>query len=138
MRYTLTLRVFKPDERAGGFRFADHLEQVPNWSDALIVDVGPRPDGTGLSAWAAWNSEVQGANDTCDPITDGLPADRQHPAQLTREGGDYVCGIPLPEAARALPVLGANASLKISVRDCGAGTVRAKPDLSRPAATGAA
>lgn len=123
MRYTLTLRVFKLDERAGGFRFADHLEQVPDWSDSLIVDVGPRADGPGLSAWVAWNSEVHGANDTFDPITDGLPANRQHAAQLTREGGDYVCGIPLPDAARALPVLGASAGLTISVHDrSGAGT----------------
>ena len=33
MRYTLTLRVFKLDQQNGTFRFADHLEQVPDWAD---------------------------------------------------------------------------------------------------------
>jgi hypothetical protein len=117
MRYTLSLRVFKLDQQNGSFRFADHLEQVPDWADTLIVDVGPDEEGTGLSAWAAWNSEVAGANDQYDPITDGLPAAQQHPTEPTREGGDYVCRVPLPAAARALPVLGANASIKISVHD---------------------
>ena len=60
MRHTLTLRVFKLDERDGSFRFADHLEQVPDWADSLIVDVGPDEAGTGLAAWAAWNSAVLG------------------------------------------------------------------------------
>ena len=117
MRYTLTLRVFKLDEQGGTFRFADHLEQVPDWADSLIVDVGPREDGTGLAAWAAWNSAVHGANDQFDPITKGLPEGQQDPLGLTREGAGYVGRIPLPEAARALPVLGQDAGLKVSVTD---------------------
>ncbi len=117
MRYTLTLRVFKLDEQNGSFRFADHLEQVPDWSDSLIVDVGPDEEGTGLSAWAAWNSAVAGANDQYDPITDGLPAGQQHPIEPTRADGDYICHVPLPAVARHLPVLGENASIKISVHD---------------------
>ena len=117
MRYTLTLRVFKLDEQNGSFRFADHLEQVPDWSDSLIVDVGPNEEGAGLSAWAAWNSAVAGANDQYDPITEGLPAGQQHPIEPAREGGDYVCRVALPAAARALPVLGENATIKISVHD---------------------
>jgi hypothetical protein len=122
MRYTLTLRVFKLDQGPGGFRFAEHLEQVPDWADSLIVDIGPAEDRTGLSAWMAWNSEVKGANDQYDPITSGLPADQQHPTEFTREGDNYVCRVPLPAAARALPVLGENADIKISVRDRSPGT----------------
>jgi hypothetical protein len=118
MRYTLTLRVFKLNQRAGGFQFTNHLEQVADWEDSLIVDMGPDEYGTGLSAWVAWKSAVNGANDTYDPITNGLPADQQHPTQPTREeGGDYVCRIPLPRAARALPILGEKADIKISVHD---------------------
>ena len=117
MRYTLTLRVFKLDEQNGSFRFADHLEQVPDWSDSLIVDVGPDEEGTGLSAWVAWNSAVAGTNDQYDPITDGLPVGQQHPAELAGADGDYVCHVPLPAVAQALPVLGENASIKISVHD---------------------
>jgi hypothetical protein len=117
MRYTLTLRVFKLNERAGGFRFADHLEQVPDWADSLIVDIGPHEDGIGLQAWAAWNSAVAGPNDQFDPITDGLPAEQRPPTEFTREDGDYVCHIALPATAQALPVLGKAAGLKISVHD---------------------
>ena len=117
MRYTLSLRVFKLSERAGGFRFAEHLEQVPDWTDSLIVDVGPDGDGAGLRTWVAWNSAVKGANDEYDPITDGLLADQRHPAEATWEGSEYVCRIPLPAAAQALPVLGAKVGIKISVGD---------------------
>lgn len=108
MRYTLTLRVFKLDQLDGSFRFTDHLEQVPDWTDSLIVDVGPHPDGTGLTAWAAWNSAVNGANDSYDPITAA-------PLQLSRENGGYTGYVTLPAAARALPVLGGQARIRISV-----------------------
>ena len=102
MRYTLTLRVFKLDQQNGTFRFANHLEQVPDWADSLIVDVGPRAGGTGLGAWAAWNSAVHGANDQFDPITDGLPDGQRNPLAISREGDAYLGHIPLPPGARAL------------------------------------
>ena len=117
MRYTLTLRVFKLDQQGGTFRFADHLEQVPDWTDSLIVDVGPRQDGTGPAAWAAWNSAVHGANNQFDPITEGLPEGQRDPLELAREGAAYACRIPLPAGARALPVLGQAAVLTITVTD---------------------
>jgi hypothetical protein len=117
MRYTLTLRVFKLDQQGGTFRFADHLEQIPDWTDSLIMDVGPREDGTGLAAWAAWNSAVYGANDQFDPITEGLPEGQRDPLKLAQEGVGYVGRIQLPEAARALAVLSGAASLTISVTD---------------------
>jgi pimeloyl-ACP methyl ester carboxylesterase len=117
MRYTLTLRVFKLNQQNGTFRFADHLEQVPDWADSLIVDVGPREGGTGLAAWAAWNSAVHGANDQFDPITEGLPEGQRNPLEISREGDAYVGHIPLPLGARALPVLGPDAALTISVGD---------------------
>jgi hypothetical protein len=126
MRYTLTLRVFKLDERDGGFRFDDHLEQVPDWADSLIVDVGPHEDGQRLAAWAAWNSAVEGPNDQFDPITDGLPQEQRKPTEFTREGDTYVCRVPLPPGARALPVLGETAGLKFSVHD-------RQPPTSQPA-----
>ena len=117
MRYTITLRVFKLDQQGGTFRFADHLEQVPDWADSLIADVGPNQDGTGLAAWVAWNSAVHGANDQFDPITEALPEGQRDPLELARAAAGYVGRVPLPEAARALPVLGQGASLTISVTD---------------------
>ena len=116
-RYSLSLRVYQLDERAGAFRFADHLEQVPDWSDSLIVDVGPDNAGTGLQAWLAWNSRVRGSIAAFDPITDGLPEPERHPAPLERDNGHWQCRIDLPAAARELPILGPAARLTITITD---------------------
>ena len=117
LRYVLSLRVFKVVERGGFFSFGDHLEQVPDWSDSLIVDVGPNEAGTGLQAWAAWNSQVAGPNDELDPITEGLPADKRDPITFDTTAGMRSCDITLPAVGQALPVLGAGAHITIQVTD---------------------
>ena len=122
MRYTITLRVFKLDQQGGTFRFADHLEQVPDWADSLIADVGPepRPDGAG----GLGGVELRG-------IRRQRPVRPDHRGAARRAAGSpgagpgragYVGRVPLPEAARALPVLGQAASLTISVTDRTAGS----------------
>jgi hypothetical protein len=116
-RYSLALRVYEVDERAGSFRFAEHLEQVPDWSDSLIVDVGPNDTGTGLQAWLAWNSQVGGPITAFDPITDGLQEPQRHPVQLTRENTHWQCHADFPETAQALPILGPAARLTITITD---------------------
>jgi hypothetical protein len=121
-RYSLSLRVYQLDERAGGFRFADHLEQVPDWSDSLIVDVGPDETGTGLHAWLAWNSRVRGSIAAFDPITDGLPEPERRPAPLVRDNDHWQCRIDLPGTARELPILGPAARLTITITDRDAAT----------------
>jgi hypothetical protein len=105
MRYTLTLRVYKLVEADGVFRFADHLEQVPDWADTLIVDVG-----ADLQAWAAWNSEVAGPLDAYDPIS-------ASPLNLVRTEGAIYGRVELPATARALPALGPDATLGLRVVD---------------------
>jgi hypothetical protein len=117
LRYVLGLRVFKLVQTDRAFRFADHLEQVPDWGDALIVDVGPDDGGQGLAAWLAWNSQVAGPNDELDPITEGLPVDARHPVSFHREGKTRICRVDLPEIAQALPILGPQAHLTIRVTD---------------------
>jgi pimeloyl-ACP methyl ester carboxylesterase len=118
LRYVLTLRVFKLVESGAFFRFENHLEQVPDWADTLIVDVGPNESGTGLTAWPAWNSEVGGPNDEIDPITEGLPLERRGPVSLQNEGdGILTCQVDLPAMAKSLPVLGQGARLSIEIRD---------------------
>ncbi len=117
LRHALSLRVFKLVERGGGFRFAEHLEQVADWADSLIVDVGPNAEGDGLQAWVAWNSEVAGPHDELDPITDGLSPDRRGASPFSSSGGTWSCRVDLPPVARALPVLGPDAHLTISVTD---------------------
>jgi hypothetical protein len=110
VRYSLTLRVAKLTQSDNSFDFAEHLEQVPDWADTAIFDVGPNPTRDGLAAWAAWNSEVEGANDQKDPIT----PDR---TQVIHTDGHWQFHLPLPAAARALPILGDNATLLITVTD---------------------
>jgi hypothetical protein len=67
LRYVLTLRVFRLVERGSFFRFEEHLEQVPDWADTLIVDVGSDGTSTDPMAWPAWNSEVAGPTTPSTP-----------------------------------------------------------------------
>jgi len=117
LRYVLSLSVSKLVERGGFFSFGEHLEQVSDWSDSLIVDVGPNDAGTGLQAWAAWNSEVAGPNDVLDPITEGLPAGKRDPISFDTTEGMRSCDITLPSVAQALPILGPRAHITIQVTD---------------------
>jgi hypothetical protein len=110
-RHVLGLRVYQLDERGGVFRFGDHLEQVPDWADSLIVDIGPDPEGHGADAWAAWNHDVGAPNATVDPIGARL--------KLTNRDGVLTASIPLPDSARSLPILGATAALAFELNDRG-------------------
>ncbi|MGV9713627.1 esterase/lipase family protein [Gordonia sp. NPDC003424] len=119
-RYSLTLRVSKVVEREHNFDFANHLEQLFDWADSLIVDVGPNADATGIMAFAAWNSMVGGPVDQFDPITEGLanPAARATPIQARRlDLGSWSFAVPLPEVAQKLPIFGGAAHLTIEVTD---------------------
>lgn len=117
MRHVLSLRIFKLVERGGAFHFAEHLEQVPEWSDSLIVDVGSSDAEGPLQAWAAWNSEVQGSNEEQDPITEGFPEGRREAISFNDAQGTFSCDIALPTVARSLAVLGPQAHLTIRVTD---------------------
>ncbi|TDC25882.1 alpha/beta hydrolase [Streptomyces sp. 8K308] len=120
LRHAFSLRVFTLNEDDGRIHLTDHLEQVPAWADTLIVDIRPGGaggEGAGLEAWVAWNSMVAGSPESFDPITDGLPAEARTPAAWRRENGKHVADIALPPTARALAVLGPNATLRVEVRD---------------------
>jgi pimeloyl-ACP methyl ester carboxylesterase len=110
-RYVVTLRVFKLVQTGGAFDFRDHLEQVSEWADSLIVDVGPAGTGAGLGAWTAWNADVLSA-------LDAVP---RMPNQLTLErdaaSGRLVGTVELPDTARSLPIFGEHANLRITVTD---------------------
>ncbi|HEX5190748.1 MAG TPA: hypothetical protein VFW16_14475 [Streptosporangiaceae bacterium] len=110
-RYSLTLRVYQLDQQAGSFNFGDHLEQVPDWADTLVADVGPNAAGTGLQTWLAWNSEVPGPIANFDPIT-------AEPVQLARvTDHQWQARLAMPTQARQLPILGQNATLTITITD---------------------
>ncbi|MFD5316862.1 hypothetical protein [Streptomyces sp. NPDC127098] len=117
LRYALTLRVFSLREDGGRLHLGEHLEQVPAWADTLVVDVQPGADDAGLTAWAAWNSAVDGPPDRFDPITEGLPDGARGPLEWRREDRDLLADVPLPATARALTVLGPDAALRLAVRD---------------------
>jgi pimeloyl-ACP methyl ester carboxylesterase len=108
-RYVLTLRVTKLVSSGGTFDFTDHLEQVFDWSDSLIVDVGDNPASDGLEAYTGWNSTVPGAIDSYAR----MPA----PLELSPVGDVFHGFVDLPESARALPVLGDRSRLRITVKD---------------------
>ncbi|WP_327700992.1 alpha/beta hydrolase [Streptomyces decoyicus] len=107
-RYTLVLRVFHLVEKSGRFFWEDHLEQVPDWEDTLIVDVGRRSlyEETGWQAWAAWNSGVPGSIDDTDPIA-------AEPCRMVEDGEDLHTEIPTPEMVR--PILGSESRLRLTV-----------------------
>jgi len=110
-RYSLTLRVAKLVQQDSSFDFSEHLEQVPDWADTAIFDIGPDDAGDGLQAWAAWNSEVSGAIDQFDPIT-------PNPCPIARAtDGRWRFQLPLPATAQALPILGPNATLSLTITD---------------------
>lgn len=106
-RFALQLRVFRVVERSGLFDFTNHLEQIADWEDTLIADIG-YPDDTSTTGepqvWAAWNSAVSGVIAASDPIGD-------KPLQLAGPGYE----IQLPGTARA--ILGGGAALCFTVTD---------------------
>jgi pimeloyl-ACP methyl ester carboxylesterase len=114
-RYTLVLRVFHLRETNGGFFWTGHLEQVADWEDTLIVDIGRSDDDEvdALRAWIAWNSTVAGAIDTFDPITKGLHRGEHKDLAFTRRGDDLFGEIPLPEISRT--ILGAEARICLTI-----------------------
>lgn len=99
-RYVLSLSVFRLRLTDHGFDFADHVEGVSDWDDALVVDVGP--SGDRLSAWAGWRSELPDAVSSPTQMKPEL-----HFQQAAgRPAGTLAATVDLPEAARKLPIFG--------------------------------
>ena len=115
MRYTITLRLFPVHEADGAFDFSNSIEQVPLWQDSLIVDVEPRADDNALTAHAAWNETVPGANQNPEPITSQLPPVQGEELTFQADGQDLVASIGLPERALRPEVLGSQARVRFTV-----------------------
>jgi len=115
MRYTITLRLFRVRDTNGIFDFSNSIEQVPLWSDALIVDVDPGQDGNGLEAHAVWNSALPGASQNPASIPDQLPAGAAEPLNFQLDGQTLVASVALPDAVRAAGLLGGQAGLQLTV-----------------------
>jgi pimeloyl-ACP methyl ester carboxylesterase len=59
-RYALHLKVISLDQKGGIFGFGDHLEQIADREDTLVVDVAVREDGLVEEVRWQWNSELPG------------------------------------------------------------------------------
>ena len=108
-RYALTLRVYQVITRNGVFDFSSNLEQVGDWQDVLIVDIGRAADGR-FGAWTGWNSAVPGAINQLGQMADALT--------LTPDPQDrnvIHAVLDLPAAARALPIFGPAAQLAFTI-----------------------
>ena len=55
-RYSLQLSILHLQQEHHLFFWRNHLETLPEWEDALILDVGPGDDEDGEHLWAAWQT----------------------------------------------------------------------------------
>ncbi|GII25016.1 esterase/lipase family protein [Planosporangium mesophilum] len=111
-RYALGLRVLRLQEHHDTFLWGDHLEQIPEWEDTLIADVGTddaAPDAS-VGTWAAWNSDVRQTIAATDPIS-------AEPLKFSEDGGTLIASVPLPPSGRYL--FGDHARLRMTVSQWG-------------------
>ncbi|MFF3405244.1 hypothetical protein ACFYW8_03315 [Streptomyces sp. NPDC002742] len=104
MRYALHLRILSLHRRDGLLSFNDHLEQVADFDDILVIDVGADPAAPAISA--GWNSEITGR--ISDYVPEGRTRADENPAP-----GVWVNHIELP--ATAAPMLGEDARIRLTV-----------------------
>ncbi len=89
-RFSVTLALHAVDSREGFLWFDDHLEEVPLWSDTLVVDVKKDPPPKkGFDGWYSWRSEK------LEPEKSDTMMEEDHPTII--KGGVRV-KVPLPSA----------------------------------------
>ena len=109
-RYSLQLGVLHLQQEHGLFFWHNHLETLPEWEDALIIDVGPSDDDGDEHLWAAWQSENPKVTSVPDPIT----AQPLEPDPGT--SGQLIFTIPLPSAGQNLLGPRADGDLLAAIR----------------------
>jgi hypothetical protein len=108
-RYAMKLRVYSLESSHGFFAWKDHLEQVADWEDTLVVDIG-HDDGQPEAeqrVWTGWKSELAGPIEAQDPISND-----------TLEVKEGILELPLPATAKS--ILGQNARLTCKITRVGA------------------
>lgn len=108
LRHALKLRLISVRQGSRGLVFGDHLEQIEDWADVLVIDIAPASDGGLPDAWAVWNSELSGTIRDWSP-TASPPLTDQDPDRPEHWRGS----VALPVAAHAL--LGVSARLQLTV-----------------------
>lgn len=114
-RYFLHMSVLHLQEKHGLFFWENHLETLPEWEDALIIDIGPSDGDTGEHLWAAWQSQNPKVTSVPDPITaDWLEPDRETTSVV------LAFTIELPQAGQDLlgtkAAAGSPASIRLSMQ----------------------
>lgn len=110
-RYALNLRVTSLQETGGMFNFFDHLEQIADWEDTLIVDVQADEQGKVRDARWEWNSRLP--RTASDPRP--MPNELQWTERTTVDGiKGWLATVPLPPIGRALIGQQTELSLRVS------------------------
>ncbi|MBC7442729.1 MAG: hypothetical protein H7311_09450 [Ramlibacter sp.] len=107
-RYALDLKVSSLKETGGILGFGDHLEQIADWQDTLIVDVEVNDTGVARSVTWEWNSALAGR----------IAEQAQLPHQLDWAPGKSAGGqwqLPVPIAPMGQAVLGTDARLQLDI-----------------------
>jgi len=113
LRHALRLRLISLEEHDGVFGFGDHLEQVEEWLDTVIVEIEPATGpGQHPQAWAIWNTQLPRAVRTWLPTDDEVV----HDSDVT--DGVWRGVVQLPPSGKAF--LGDEARLEFTVTGRGA------------------
>lgn len=109
-RYALSMRVIALKEASGFFLFTDHLEQIADWEDTLIIDVHIGDDGLVSDAWWEWNSRLSGRIADADRMPNGLTWTQRTIPPDTQE---WTTTLPITDAGRV--VLGPEAEIGLAI-----------------------
>ncbi|GIG20263.1 hypothetical protein Cch01nite_09870 [Cellulomonas chitinilytica] len=107
LRHVLGLRLVSLRDRNGLLSFFDHVENAPEWTDALVVDIG-EVDGH-RTTWATWNSAITTAIRDWEP----RPGVDEPVRDVADERGHWKGVVPLPAVTRRM--LGPDAAVTLEV-----------------------
>lgn len=105
-RYALDIKLGSLVQRNGVFAFADHVEQIGDWQDALVVDVVLDKHGAATGLRWEWNSRLRMSPGERKP----LPKTYSFPPAAD---APWTANIALPPAARA--IVGSRATLSFEI-----------------------
>lgn len=123
-RYALHLTVNSLKEKGGLFGFGDHLEQIADWEDSLVVDIVMRDDGMVEGVDWAWNSTIGGRIADEAQLANKLVWEGQQGTDGARGGAGgtgaeaaaaaaWRAPVPMPDTARTM--LGEQSRLELAV-----------------------
>ncbi|MBT2568197.1 hypothetical protein J7I84_17150 [Arthrobacter sp. ISL-85] len=107
-RYALDLKVISLKESGGILCFDDHLEQIGDWEDTLIVDVALDTEGTWRTVTWQWNSTPSRRIADQEELTNRLDWETENTSD-----SQWHVSIPVTDIGRAL--LGNDTRLELDI-----------------------